>query len=54
MKCATSLEGRNISNSWYVGNSREGKGFFAAYLRELIERPVAMTCPEWLVENGER
>lgn len=52
MKCVTSLEGRNLTNIWYVGNSRKGKNHHAAFPRELIERPVAMTCPEWLVEDG--
>jgi site-specific DNA-methyltransferase (adenine-specific) len=52
MKCVTSLEGRNIPNSWYIGNSRHGKGHFAAYPNELVERPIAMTCPEHLVDDG--
>jgi len=52
MKCATSLEGRKLTNVWYVGNSREGNGHFAAYPKELVERPIVMTCPEWLVEDG--
>ena len=54
MSCTTSMEGRNIANAWYVGNSREGKGHFAAYPKALVERCVAMTCPEWLVnDNGQ-
>ena len=52
MACVTSIEGRNIPNAWYVGNSRHGRGHFAAYPPELIERPVAMTCPEFLVDDG--
>ena len=52
MECVTSLEGRNLSNVWFVGNSREGNGHFAAYPKELVERPIAMTCPEYLVEDG--
>ena len=52
MECVTSLEGRNIPNVWYIGNSRHGKGHFAAYPNELVERPIALTCPEWLVEGG--
>ena len=54
MKCATSLEGRNLTNVWYVGNSRKGRNHYAAFPEELIERPVAMTCPEWLVDDGGR
>lgn len=52
MKCVTSIEGRNTPNAWYVGNSRRGRGHFAAYPKELVERPMAMTCPEWLVDDG--
>jgi DNA modification methylase len=53
MECVTSLEGRNLSNVWSVNNSREGNGHFSAYPKELVERPIAMTCPEWLVQDGE-
>jgi DNA modification methylase len=52
MKCATSLEGRNLSNVWYMNNPRKGENHHAAFPQELIERPVAMTCPEWLVDDG--
>ena len=52
MKCVTSVEGRNLTNVWYVGNSRKGENHHAAFPAELIERPVAMTCPEWLVDDG--
>ena len=51
MECVTSLEGRNTTNVWYIGNSRHGKGHFAAYPSELVERPIAMTCPEYLVDD---
>ena len=50
MACVTSLEGRNRTNVWYVGGSRDGKGHFAAYPKALVEVPIAMTCPEWLVD----
>jgi DNA modification methylase len=52
MKCVTSLIGRNLANVWYVGNSRNGKNHHAAFPAELVERPIAMTCPEWLVDDG--
>jgi DNA modification methylase len=52
MQCVTALEGRNLTNVWYIGNSRKGENHHAAFPVELIERPVAMTCPEWLVEDG--
>lgn len=54
MECVTSLEGRRLTNVWHVGSSRKGKNHFAAYPAALVERPIAMTCPEWIVidENG--
>ncbi len=52
MKCVTSIEGRNLANVWYVGNSRKGGNHYAAFPRELVERPIAMTCPQWLVDDG--
>jgi site-specific DNA-methyltransferase (adenine-specific) len=52
MKCVTSQEGRIPPTVWYIGNSRKGKNHYAAMPRELAERPVAMTCPEWLVDDG--
>jgi DNA modification methylase len=52
MECITTLEGRCLPNVWYVGNSRKGESHYAAFPEELIERPVAMTCPEWLVDDG--
>ena len=52
MRCATSIEGRSLGNVWFIGNSRGGKGHFAAFPAELVERPIAMTCPEWLVDDG--
>jgi len=54
MGCVTSLEGRNTTNVWHVGTSRKGKNHFAAYSEELVERPIAMTCPQWITENGPR
>ncbi len=52
MTCATSLEGRCLPNVWYVGNSRKGEDHHAAFPRELVERVVAMSCPEHLVDDG--
>jgi len=54
MKCVTSLEGRSLTNVWYVGNPRKGEDHHAAFPRTLIERPIAMTCPEFLVDDGGR
>lgn len=54
LKCVTSIVGRNTTNVWYVGTSRKGKNHFAAYPEELVERPIAMTCPEWVTVKGPR
>jgi DNA modification methylase len=52
MKCVTSIEGCNLTNAWHVGNARKGKNHHAAFPSELIDRPIAMTCPEWLVNDA--
>jgi len=52
MRCVTSLEGRVPSSVWQIGTSRSGRGHFSSFPRELVERPVAMTCPEYLVDDG--
>jgi DNA modification methylase len=56
MESVTSLEGRRLTNVWHVGSSRKGEGkHFAAYPAALVERPIAMTCPEWIVtKDGVR
>jgi site-specific DNA-methyltransferase (adenine-specific) len=54
MQVETMEEGRNCTNVWNVGNSRKGKNHFAAYPAALVERPIAMTCPEWVTEKGPR
>jgi DNA modification methylase len=54
MTCLTSIVGRNCTNVWHVGTSRKGEDHFAAFPEELVERPVAMTCPEWVTAEGPR
>jgi len=54
LQCVTSLEGRNTTNVWYVGTSRKGNNHYAAYPEALVERPIAMTCPEYITEVGPR
>ena len=54
MQVETMEEGRNCTNVWSVGNSRKGKTHFAAFPSALVERPIAMTCPEWVTESGPR
>lgn len=55
MECVTALEGRSLTNVWHIGTARKGKGeHFAAYPAALVERPIAMTCPEWITPAGPR
>lgn len=54
MQVETMLEGRNCTNVWSINNSRKGNNHFAAYPAALVERPVAMTCPEWITALGPR
>jgi DNA modification methylase len=54
MQVETMEEGRNCTNVWSVGNSRKGNNHFAAFPAALVERPIAMTCPEWITEAGPR
>jgi len=54
LECTTSIVGRNTTNVWYVGTSRKGKNHFAAYPEELVERPIAMTCPDSVTAEGPR
>lgn len=54
MQCHTAIEGRNLTNVWSVGTSRKGNAHFAAYPAALVERPIAMSCPEYITENGPR
>lgn len=51
MQCMSSEVGRNLTNVWLVNNSRKGNNHFAAYPETLVERPIALTCPEWLVSD---
>lgn len=52
MGVETMLEGRNCTNVWSINNSRKGNNHFAAYPAELVERPIAMTCPEFVTPEG--
>ncbi len=54
MQVETMEEGRNCTNVWSVGNSRKGKTHFAAFPAALVERPIAMSCPEWVTDDGPR
>ena len=54
LECTTSIVGRNITNVWSVGTSRKGKNHFAVYPEALVERPIAMTCPDSVTAEGPR
>jgi DNA modification methylase len=54
MQVETMEEGRNCTNVWSINTSRKGNAHFAAFPAALVERPIAMTCPEWVTESGPR
>jgi site-specific DNA-methyltransferase (adenine-specific) len=52
MRCHTSLEGRNLGNVWNVQMGQTKESHYAVFPQALIERPVAMTCPLEVTEQG--
>lgn len=54
MECETAIEGRRLPNVWSISTSSRGKGHFAPFPVSLVERPIAMSCPEWVTANGPR
>lgn len=54
MACHTSLEGRNLSNVWNVSLGQTKESHYAVFPPALIERPVAMTCPLEITEQGPK
>jgi DNA modification methylase len=54
MRCHTSLEGRNLSNVWSVPMGQTRKSHYAVFPTALIERPVAMSCPLEVTEQGPK
>jgi len=54
MRCHTSLEGRNLGNVWNVPMGQTRKSHYAVFPPALIERPVAMTCPLEVTEQGPK
>jgi site-specific DNA-methyltransferase (adenine-specific) len=54
MRCHTSVEGRNLSNVWNVTMGQTKESHYAVFPPALIERPVAMTCPLEITEQGPR
>lgn len=54
MKCHTSIEGRNLTNVWNVSMGQTRESHYAVFPPALIERPVAMTCPLEITEQGPK
>ena len=54
MRCQTSLEGRNLTNVWNVSMGQTRESHYAVFPPALIERPVAMTCPQEITEQGPK
>jgi hypothetical protein len=54
MKCHTSMEGRNLTNVWNVSMGQTRESHYAVFPPALIERPVAMTCPLEITEQGPK
>ena len=54
MRCHTSLEGRNLTNVWNVSMGQTRESHYAVFPPALIERPVAMTCPQEITEQGPK
>ncbi len=54
MQCHTSLQGRNLTNVWNVSMGQTKESHYAVFPPALIERPVAMTCPLEITEQGPK
>jgi site-specific DNA-methyltransferase (adenine-specific) len=54
MECHTSLQGRNLTNVWNVSMGQTKESHYAVFPPALIERPVAMTCPLEITEQGPK
>ena len=54
MECNTSVEGRNLTNVWNISSGQSRASHYAVFPAALIERPVAMTCPLEVTEQGPK
>ena len=54
MRCHTSLEGRNLTNVWNVSMGQTNESHYAVFPAPLIERPLAMTCPLEITDQGPK
>jgi hypothetical protein len=48
------MEGRNLTNVWNIPTGQTRKSHYAVFPSALIERPVAMTCPLEVTEQGPK
>ena len=48
------MEGRNLTNVWNIPTGQTTKSHYAVFPSALIERPVAMTCPLEVTEQGPK
>jgi DNA methylase len=54
MHCHTSVEGRNLTNVWSIPMGQTRHSHYGVFPSALIERPIAMTCPLEITEEGPR
>ena len=54
MRCHTSIEGRNLGNVWNIPMGQTRESHYAVFPPALIERPVGMTCPLEVTEQGPK
>ena len=53
MHTNTSVEGRGLSDVWQVSNGGQPEhDHYAVFPPALVERPIAMTCPMFVGQNG--
>jgi len=54
MSCHTSEEGRNLSNVWLLPMGQTRINHYAVFPPALIERPIAMSCPLEITDQGPK
>jgi hypothetical protein len=54
MKTNSSVEGRNLPSVWNISMGQTKESHYAVFPPALIERPVAMTCPLEITEQGPK
>jgi len=52
MEVNTSINGRNLPNVWRVNMGQTKDKHFAVYPPALCERPIAMSCPPFVKDDG--